>query len=110
MIVDKPWGHYQDLHRDEARRWALKTLLVEPGQRLSLQAHEGRREVWYVLDGDGYNEGDAPAPLRVGSLVVVHRGERHRLVAGDHGLHVLELQVGFCQEDDIHRWEDDHGR
>ena len=108
--VLKPWGEYRDLHRDADGRWCLKEIIVEPWKKLSLQSHTGRREVWWIVAGQGHNEGDSPVPLRAGSLVVVERGEVHRLSAGPDGLHVLELQVGACDELDITRLADDHGR
>ena len=47
--IDKPWGHeLLFVHTD---RYAGKLLIIEAGQRLSLQYHEKKDEAFYLQDG-----------------------------------------------------------
>ena len=118
--VSKPWGSYTDHYRSE--RCVFKIIQVAANQRLSIQRHEQREEIWVVLSGSGYVEVDhqfvmgswiAPrrffvqAPNRV---EFIQKGQVHRLCAGPDGIVIAELQVGVCLESDIVRLQDDYGR
>lgn len=48
--IDKPWGHYQLLHEDghEAR---VRLVVMQPATRMTLQKHDKRNELWFVLQG-----------------------------------------------------------
>jgi mannose-6-phosphate isomerase-like protein (cupin superfamily) len=50
-IFDRPWGTYQVLLEDDNCK--VKKIVVQPGQKLSLQSHEKRSELWKVIDGNG---------------------------------------------------------
>ena len=45
----RPWGEYEVLLNDPKVK--VKKIRVKPGQRLSYQYHEKRREVWTVVSG-----------------------------------------------------------
>lgn len=114
--VKAPWGHYKViLHEDE---WKVKILHVNRGHRISLQYHNYRDEVWYVLKGAGkfYRETDH-VPLEVtkvgvGDCCFVERGRLHRIEGnGRKGITIVEVQRGSPpSEEDIVRAEDDYGR
>ena len=117
--VLKPWGKYQDLFR--LGGCVFKIIEVAPDQRLSLQRHEKRGEVWIVLSGRGWAEIYTESVLKglmlerkylllPGAKVEIKPNEVHRLSAGSEGIVVAELQYGECFEDDIVRLEDDYGR
>ena len=89
-----------------------KDITVNPGQALSLQSHDHRREHWVVTQG---------------TLTVVLDGQKLTLNAGQDvriplgGIHCManlstelcivhEVQKGLCREDDIHRFRDMYGR
>lgn len=50
-IFHRPWGTYQILVEDDNCK--VKKIIVQPGQKLSLQSHEKRNELWQIIDGDG---------------------------------------------------------
>lgn len=110
MIVDKPWGREEVLVPGPPLR--MKVLSIDPGERLSLQYHDHKEEVMFVLAGVGSAMlGDRAYPLGQGDSVHIPPGALHRLGAardGD-GLVVLEVSTGAGDED-ITRVEDDHGR
>lgn len=45
----RPWGHYKIIA--DYPGYKVKILSVNPGQKLSLQYHDHRKEVWTVLAG-----------------------------------------------------------
>ena len=47
--VYRPWGSYESLVTSE--RFQVKRIVVNPGQRLSLQMHHHRAEHWIVVKG-----------------------------------------------------------
>lgn len=107
----RPWGHYDIL--EEAETFKVKKITVKPGERLSLQSHEHRSEVWTIVQGNGMVTIDAHnKPVRDGNVVHIFRGEVHRIKnTGDQDLIFIEVQYGtYFGEDDIVRYEDDYGR
>lgn len=106
----RPWGGFQQLTVNEAT--TVKIITVEPGQRLSLQIHERRAELWQVLDGPlDVTVGDQAWRAQPGEQVWIPQGSVHRVgnptkVPG----RVLEIAYGEFDEDDIVRLEDDYQR
>ena len=47
-LVERPWGSFKQYAHNQPVTVSLMT--VQPGQRLSLQSHTGRAELWIVLD------------------------------------------------------------
>ena len=47
-FVERPWGSFKQFAHNQETTVSLMTVL--PGQRLSLQSHTGRAELWIVLD------------------------------------------------------------
>ena len=60
-LVTRPWGSFKQFANNQDCTVSLMTVL--PGQRLSLQSHTGRAELWIVLD-DG-------AIVQVGDIIKV---------------------------------------
>ncbi len=109
------WGSYIVTDagtRDNGEEFCEKDITVNPGQALSLQSHDHRREHWMVTKG---------------SLTVVLDGARLVLKPGDDvcipvgGVHCManlsgaecvvhEVQEGVCREEDIHRFKDMNNR
>ena len=111
---ERPWGSYVVTAVGHAggEEYCEKEITVRPGQILSLQSHELRREHWRVEKG---------------TLTVVLDGERLTLNAGEdvriplRGVHCManlgkvpcvvhERQEGVCREEDIRRYVDAYGR
>jgi mannose-6-phosphate isomerase len=87
-------------------------MTILPGQRLSLQSHTGRAELWIVIDdGASVQVGDEIRVYGAGDEIWIPAGERHRLSCpGSKPLRVLEVAFGNWQQDDIRRYEDDYQR
>jgi mannose-1-phosphate guanylyltransferase/mannose-6-phosphate isomerase len=110
LTVERPWGSFDVLLSNAPA--TVKVITVAAGQRLSLQRHQSRDEMWQVLDGRVDVEVDGqrsrPGP---GQRVWVRRGATHRLGnSSDQPIHVLEVAFGDFDEDDIERLEDDYQR
>ncbi|WP_134772033.1 phosphomannose isomerase type II C-terminal cupin domain [Ornithinimicrobium flavum] len=110
FVVERPWGRFRQFTRHEPT--TVKTITVDPGQRLSLQRHEHRAELWHVLAGPLDVTVDGRSWVaQVGDLVWVPRGAVHRMGnPGEQEAVVLELGFGRFDEDDIERLEDDYSR
>ena len=91
----------------------IKSILVKPKQRLSLQKHYHRNEHWIVVSGSAIVQiGDKEIFLRENEQTYIPMGEIHRLTnPGLIDLIIVEIQVGqYLGEDDIVRIEDDYKR
>jgi mannose-6-phosphate isomerase len=107
----RPWGRYEVLQESEIHK--VKSIHVNPGQRLSYQRHQKRSEHWFIVSGvatvvlDGETFTKNP-----GETVEVEIGQLHRI--GNNGnseLVFVEIQTGtYFGEDDIERVEDDFSR
>lgn len=111
----RPWGHYKVTGvgtNASGEEYCEKEITVNPGQILSMQSHELRRETWTVKQG---------------VLTVLLDGERITLTAGEsvkiplRAIHcmanlgtadcvVYEMQEGACREEDVKRYLDPYGR
>jgi|GEM_PF-740642 len=107
----RPWGHYVVL--EDRERHKVKRIVVNPGQRLSLQLHHRRAEHWMVIEGEGLvTVGDEEILVRAGEAIDIPREAKHRIRnPGDVPCVFIEVQTGdYFGEDDIVRLEDDYGR
>lgn len=107
----RPWGHYENLL--ESYDHKVKELIVNPGERLSLQKHQHRAEHWTVVSGEALvTVGKKEIPLNPGQSVDIPIGEVHRIMnPGETLLVLVEVQMGdYFGEDDIIRLEDDYDR
>lgn len=110
-FVERPWGSFKQFAFNQDCTVSLMT--VQPGRRLSLQAHTGRAELWIVLDDGAIVEvGDATREYAAGTEIWIRAGTRHRLAAppGGGAVRVLEVAFGNWQQADIQRFEDDFAR
>lgn len=109
--VHRPWGSYQII--DEAARFQVKHLSINPGQALSLQVHHHRSEHWVVVEGTARITRDEEVfLLSENESVYIPYGVKHRLEnPGKIQLNLIEVQVGsYLGEDDIVRFEDVYQR
>jgi mannose-6-phosphate isomerase-like protein (cupin superfamily) len=107
----RPWGHYDNLL--ERNDHKVKELIINPGERLSLQKHQRRAEHWTVVSGEALATiGAEEIYLKPGQSVDIPRGAVHRIMnPGDIPLHIVEVQMGnYFGEDDIIRLQDDYDR
>lgn len=107
----RPWGHFTVL--EEAERYKLKRIVVEPKQRLSLQMHYHRSEHWVVVKGTAkVTINQQETILSENESIFVPKRAIHRLEnPGKVLLELIEVQVGeYVGEDDIVRLEDIYQR
>lgn len=136
----RPWGGFFVLQEQDADRFielyfpgytkeqlmigeklSPKFLVVAPNKRLSWQYHYRRAEIWRVLQGPVQvatnlsNEEVSPRLYQDGEVIVLQKGERHRLIGADNYGIVTEIWQHTdpqqpSDEDDIVRLQDDFGR
>src|SRR5687768_5976242 len=107
--VERPWGTFDQYASNQPVTVSLMT--VQPGQRLSLQAHTGRAELWIALDdGAEVQIGDEILHPKAGDELWIPANTRHRLTATDRPVRVLEVAYGNWQQADIVRFSDDYAR
>jgi mannose-6-phosphate isomerase len=137
---NRPWGGFFVIDEGQAQKFSdlffkevnlndlkisgklsPKILVVQPGKRLSWQYHYRRAEIWKLIAGEA---GIITSPtdtegvllrLKIGDIVRLNCGERHRLV----GLQKWGMLSEIWQhtdaalpsdEEDIVRVQDDFGR
>jgi mannose-6-phosphate isomerase-like protein (cupin superfamily) len=143
-IADKdfgrPWGGFFVLDESQAQKFGQlyfpnvelsslkisgklspKILMVQPDTRLSWQYHHRRAEIWKLVAGtagvvtsDTDEEGQLQK-LKVGEIIRLKQGQRHRLVGLDGWGMIAEIWQHTdaslpSNEDDIVRVQDDFGR
>ena len=111
MRVEKPWGSFETLYEGDG--FKVKSVVVTPGSRLSLQTHEQRSEHWTVVRGIAiFQIGENKEQVLPDQSRYIAKGEKHRLEnKGTKTLEVIEVQCGkYLGEDDIVRIEDDYDR
>ncbi len=109
--VYRPWGSYESLIVSD--RFQVKRIVVNPGQKLSLQKHHHRAEHWIVVGGTGeVTCEDKVFTLSEDESTYIPLGHKHRLAnPGQIPLEIIEVQSGtYLGEDDIVRYEDVYGR
>tara|TARA_R100000664_G_C2724425_1_gene116821 strand:+ start:355 stop:792 length:438 start_codon:yes stop_codon:yes gene_type:complete len=108
--VYRPWGWYQNIL--EGENFKIKTLCINEGNRISLQKHHHRWEVWTIASGFGSVYCDETWHLAYpGNIFRINVDTWHRAKAMKGDLIIMELQQGKeLYEEDIQRLEDDYGR
>jgi mannose-6-phosphate isomerase-like protein (cupin superfamily) len=117
-VGNRPWGVYYVL--EDLPLYKVKKIIVNPGQRLSLQSHEKRSEHWVVVSGIATVDIRHPDFKEIEQIKVLRSNEGchipvkhlHRLAnKHDEPLVIVEVQCGeYTGEDDIVRYEDDFWR
>lgn len=109
--VKRPWGNYIVI--EEGNGYLIKTIQVNPFEKLSLQSHEYRNEHWVVLEGEAkvYLNNEVHY-LKIGEHIDIKIGEKHSLENPYNNiLRIVEVQRGeILSETDIIRYEDKYGR
>ncbi len=111
MKVIRPWGSYTVL--GEGQNFKVKLIEMAPYKRLSLQRHKLRSEHWIIVEGKArvINENHTHN-LKKNDSIFISKMSLHRLENfTDIPLKIIEVQCGsYLEEDDIERFQDDHGR
>ncbi len=109
--VYRPWGSYSVLR--EGNSYKIKSIMVKPGERLSLQYHNHRSEHWVVVEGTARVTRDKEEiDLTKDQSIYLPVKSLHRLEnIGNEDLEIIEVQNGdYLGEDDIVRVDDDYNR
>jgi mannose-6-phosphate isomerase-like protein (cupin superfamily) len=108
---ERPWGRFFVL--EDGLRAKVKRLVVNPGQRLSLQSHSLRDEHWVVVRGTArVTLDDRITDCHYGEHIFIGRGVKHRVACqSEEPAEIVEVQIGETfAEEDILRYSDDYGR
>jgi mannose-6-phosphate isomerase len=101
-IVHKPWGSEVMIRNDE---FILKFIRVRHGHRTSLQRHEVKEELIFIIDGEGTVAGTGELHERPSPALRIRPGTIHRAVGP---IHMIEVTTP--ENDDVVRLEDDYER
>lgn len=121
----RPWGVYYVL--EDKANYKVKKIVVNSGQRLSLQSHLHRSEHWICVSGNAtveiesfdklgtFEKGKSEIKLfnmPPNESCFIKANAKHRLSnRGKIPVVLIEVQVGeYTGEDDIERFEDDYKR
>jgi mannose-6-phosphate isomerase-like protein (cupin superfamily) len=110
-IYQRPWGGYKVLALEKG--YQVKSITVNPHQRLSLQKHLKRQEHWIVVQGEfRVQVADKTHIVQEGDVIHIPIDTVHRMAnETDQPAVLIEVQMGsYLGEDDIIRLEDDYGR
>jgi mannose-6-phosphate isomerase len=109
-FVERPWGSFKQFAHNQNCTVSLMSVL--PGQRLSLQSHSGRAELWIVLDdGAVVQVGDEQRVCHAGDEFWISPNQKHRLGScKNKPVRVLEVAFGNWRQEDINRYADDYHR
>ncbi|MBI2632958.1 MAG: phosphomannose isomerase type II C-terminal cupin domain [Parcubacteria group bacterium] len=109
-ITRKPWGAFYDL-AEKKQRWHLKILVIKKGQRLSLQTHTHRSELWIVAEGKAkVQKGNKVFIVTPQKSIFIEKKEKHHIAALTDAVILVEISFGNHKEKDITRFADDYGR
>ena len=106
-----PWGHWRVLSAQAG--FTCKEIVIHPGESLSLQRHNYRRERWTILSGEAQiTLRDEVTVCKTGDLIAIDAGEVHCAKnIGNCPLIILEAQLGnYLDESDIERLSDPYHR
>lgn len=109
--VYRPWGKYDSI--DNGKRYQVKRITVNPGEKLSIQMHHHRAEHWIVVSGTAkVTNGENTFLVTENESTYIPIGVVHALEnPGKMPLEMIEVQSGsYLGEDDIVRFEDRYGR
>jgi mannose-1-phosphate guanylyltransferase/mannose-6-phosphate isomerase len=107
----RPWGFHETLIA--ADRFRVERVVVNPGEKISLQKHFHRAEHWTVVQGSALVTRDGETVLvRENESVDLPIGSVHRVEnPGRIPLNLIEVQTGsYLGADDVVRLEDSYGR
>lgn len=94
MFAEKSWGSYRVLDVEDGSLTVKVSL--NPGHKMNYHSHAHRDEVWTVIAGAGRTIVDGmEQPVKVCDVVTMAAGCKHTVIAGDKGLQLIEVQLGY---------------
>ena len=119
-VYKRPWGDYINLEKQV--NYLLKMLIINPGEKTSLQSHNHRSERWFVVEGTptiflGKDRNHLKEfEAKEGETVFVDVKALHRIInKTDKPVYLFEKQIRVpggapLSEEDIIRYDDQYGR
>jgi mannose-6-phosphate isomerase len=105
----RPWGGFDQFCKNE--KCTVKILSFKPNEGLSLQYHYKRSEFWKVIKGEATVEIDGKkTKAKEGDEFFIQNEKKHRAMAGDKPVEILEISFGHFDEKDEVRLEDKYKR
>ena len=108
---ERPWGRFYVIHNE--KKYKLKRIEVDPGEKLSYQYHQKRSETWTIIEGKGIVTLEGESKIcKAGDTILIPKEMKHRVENnGKKKLIFIEVQTGdYFGEDDIVRLKDDYNR
>ncbi|WP_424767436.1 sugar phosphate nucleotidyltransferase [Paenibacillus sp. sgz302251] len=107
MYEERRWGRYRVLDYlkyPDGKEVLTKRICVMPGQNLSYQYHQLRKEVWTIVSGQGTMVlNDQVFKVKAGDVLSISKESRHSLLA-ESEMDIIEVQTGSeLIEEDIVR-------
>jgi GDPmannose 4,6-dehydratase len=101
---EKRWGAYKVLKQDD--NYLVKELELLPYKEISYQSHNYRKETWTIVQGSGEVIIDGiTQQVKSGDIVNIEIKQKHKLIAGENGIKIFEVQIGdVLEESDIIRY------
>jgi D-beta-D-heptose 7-phosphate kinase/D-beta-D-heptose 1-phosphate adenosyltransferase len=104
ISVERSWGKWSIL--SHGKKCKTKELIVQPGQKLSMQRHRNRSEFWFVTEGEAtvyWEFGNTK--IKQFNSIKIQPNEWHQLANNTENiLKIIEIQFGeSCDESDIER-------
>lgn len=109
--TQRPWGYYRVLY-EQNPGVKVKELVVTPGKRLSMQRHQSRTELWFIVQGtasiftlDDHGQQQFVADAIPHQNLMIFQNRWHQLAnLTNQPLKIVEIQYGDrCEETDIER-------
>jgi len=107
----RPWGSYTIL--EQGPRYKIKRVVVNQGEKLSLQTHSHRSEHWVVVKGTAkVTIGEKEVFIHENESAYVPKSNLHWIEnTGKVMEEIIEVQSGeYLEEDDIERFSDIYSR
>lgn len=100
----KPWGRFENIIKE--KYYVIKKIIINPGQKLSLQYHQYQNEYWVIIKGSAEAlVGNRKSILKENDYIFIPKLTKHRLAnIGMVNLELIEIQFGdVVEESDIIR-------
>ncbi len=109
LLEERPWGNFVRYTHNE--QTTVKIITIKPGEGLSLQSHEKRREFWRILKGRPHIVlGDTEIDAVSGDEFEIPERTLHQISSINDEVQFLEIAFGEFDENDIMRISDRYGR
>jgi mannose-1-phosphate guanylyltransferase/mannose-6-phosphate isomerase len=106
--VNKPWGIFKQFILN--KKCSVKIITINPNQKLSLQKHKKRGELWYFLTPGTIQLEKKIIKVKKNQLIKIEKNKAHRALAKSSKVEFLEISTGLFDENDEIRLEDKYGR